>query len=268
MERISSVIITLNEESTIADCVRSLRPFSDEILVVDSFSTDRTAAVCRGLGCRVVTRKFDDFIRQKNFALSRAQYDRIFFIDADERVPPELADRVKKIKQAGFPADAYWIPRRNLYLGGRAWYGGWGSDGKFFLFDRRKCRYRGGGVHEFLDTEKAKIARLGPFVLHRPYANLGHHLRKIDSYSSLFAKARAGRPRPLLFLEVLFRPAFKFIKCYFLQAAFLAGTRGFIFSVLAAFSVFMKYSKLMEYKFSSTDHRKRKAGRPVRRGRG
>ena len=141
MERISSIIITWNEEANIADCVRSVKNFADEVLVVDSFSSDGTAAVCRKLGCRVLTRTFDDFIRQKNFGLSRARFDRVFFIDADERVPPALAAKIAAMKKNGFTRDAYRIPRRNLYLGRRAWYGGWGSDWMYFLFDRRKCRY-------------------------------------------------------------------------------------------------------------------------------
>ena len=257
MERISAVIITRNEERNIAGCVRSVKPFSDEILVVDSLSTDSTAPVCRRLGCRVLSRAFDDFVRQKNFALSRARYDRIFFIDADERVPADLARRVAELKKTGFSSDAYRVPRKNLYMGRPAWYGGWGSDSMVFLFDRRKCRYTGTGVHERLETKGASVGKLGPFVLHRPYENLGHHLRKIDAYSRIFAAARAGRRRPFLFLELVLRPVFKFLKTYFLQAAFLAGRRGFIFSVMASFSVFMKYAKWFELRSSGTKNGRR-----------
>jgi glycosyltransferase involved in cell wall biosynthesis len=258
MEHISSIIITRNEERNIADCVRSVKPFSDEVLIIDSSSTDRTVPVSRSLGCRVLTRKFDTFIRQKNFGLSRARFDRVFFIDADERVPPALAATIAEMKKRGFDRDAYRIPRRNLYLGRHAWYGGWGSDWMYFLFDRRKCRYEGAGVHERLSTRGSSIGKLGPFVQHSPYADLGQHLRKIDAYSRLFAFARAGWKRPFLALEILFRPVFKFLKCYIIQAAFLAGWRGLFFSVMASFSVFMKYARLLEMKMPRTAGRKGK----------
>jgi glycosyltransferase involved in cell wall biosynthesis len=256
MDRISSIVITRNEEANIAACVRSVKPFSDEVLVVDSGSTDRTAAVCRGLGCRVLTRTFDDFVRQKNFALSKARFDRVFFIDADERVPPALAEQIAGMKEKGFARGAYRTPRRNLYLGKRAWYGGWGSDRMYFLFDRRRCRYTGSGLHERLAVKGVSVGRLGPYVLHSPYADLGHHLRKIDSYSRLFAAARAGRPRPFLVLEIVLRPLFKFVKCFLFQGAFLAGWRGLVFSAMASFSVFMKYSRWLEAKAGSARKRR------------
>ena len=258
MEHISAIIITRNEEKNIAACVRSVKPFSDEVLVIDSSSTDRTVPISRGLGCRVLVRKFDTFIHQKNFGLSMARFNMVFFIDADERVPPALAATIAAIKRKGFARDAYRIPRRNMYLARRAWYGGWGSDRMYFLFDRRKCRYEGTAVHERLATGGASIGQLGPFVLHAPYEDLGHHLRKIDVYSRLFASARAGRKRPFLALEILFRPVFKFVKCYVVQGAFIAGWRGLIFSAMASFSVFMKYARLLEMKMSGTAGRKRR----------
>jgi glycosyltransferase involved in cell wall biosynthesis len=247
MEKISTTVITYNEEKDIADCLKSVRPFSDEILVVDSLSTDRTAAIAKRLGARVVRQRFLGHVRQKDLAARLAKHDRIFSLDADERASPGLARRILALKKEGFRRDGYFVNRLNWYLTGWFRLGGWYPDRKVRLFDRRKARWAGQNPHDYV--RMAKAARTGVLnedLLHYTYRTLSDHIRQIDSFSSSAAREKRGNAPAFVAFKLLFTPAFTFFKMYVLRLGFLAGMRGFVISAMSSFSDLAKYAKTWE----------------------
>jgi len=245
---ISACIVALDEEKTIGECIESLKPFADEIVVVvDSRSSDRTVQVCEEHGARVVHRDWMGFVGQKDFSVDTAENDWVFCIDADERVSPELAQRIQTMKRKGFMADAYEVNRRNFYLGRWMRYGGWYPDRKVRLFDRRKARWGGADLHErvLLDRE-ARSERLGLDLIHFPYRDITHHVQVINNYASIAAREKEDRGARFVTFHLVVNPVAKFFKAYVLRGGFLAGMRGMIHAVMASYSVFLKYAKLWE----------------------
>ncbi|MCD6288523.1 MAG: glycosyltransferase family 2 protein [Candidatus Hydrogenedentes bacterium] len=246
---ISVCIIAGNEEDSIGACLDSVSPIADEIVVVlDSRSTDRTSEICTGHGARVVRHDWLGHVRQKDYCVGLAKNDWVFCIDADERVSPELAACVNRLRNEGFSAAAYSVRRRNFYLGRWMRYGGWYPDRKVRLFDRRRARWGGINPHDHVIVDAdARCDRLDFDLLHYTYRDLTHHTRVINSYATIAAQEKADRGSTRLVTFRLFtHPAAKFIKTYLLQGDFLAGTRGFIHAVQASYLVFLKYAKLWE----------------------
>jgi len=232
----------------IGECIDSVKPFADEVVVVlDSKSVDRTAEVCKERGARVEERDWPGFVEQKNRSIELATHPWVFCLDADERASPELAERIKVMKQQGFTADAYEVNRKNRYLGRWMVYGGWYPDRNIRLFNKAKGRW--GGVnphaHVVLD-EDARCKRLGLDLLHYPYRDLTHHVQVINSYSTVAAQEKIGRGERSTAIRIIAHPIAKFLKVYVLQAGFRAGTRGLIHAVMGSYSVFLKYAKLWE----------------------
>jgi len=245
MTRLSGIIITLNEARGIERAVESLRPWCDEVLVLDSGSTDGTRDLAARAGARVLERGFTDFVDQKNAAVDAAANDWILSLDGDEELTGDPG-----VTLSGFDgADTsviYRIPRRNRYLGGWVDHTGWRRDAPVRLFHRGHARFLGSGTHETVGGEGCRTERLGARILHRPYRDLTHHLEKINRYSSSLAEEMDARGKSGVHLRLVLDPPWKFFRMYVLERGFLMGWRGFVISAMAAVYVFTKYAKLWE----------------------
>ncbi|MGA0060138.1 MAG: glycosyltransferase family 2 protein [Planctomycetota bacterium] len=242
--RLSGVVIAFQEADRIADCLRSLA-FCDEILVVDSGSTDGTQDLARSLGARVLERPWPGHVAQKEWAIRAAAHDWVFCLDADERCTATLVDEIKALRAAGFAGHAgYEMRRRTSYLGRWIRFGGWNPDRKLRLFDRRQGHWGGHDPHDHVQLE-GTVGRLRGRLLHDAYRGLEDHLQTIERYTTIMAEgmhARGRRARPL---DLLTRPAARFVRFYVLKLGFLDGWRGLLIACLAARYAQLKYAKLL-----------------------
>lgn len=241
--KISATIITLNEEKNIADCLASLE-FVDEIIVVDSGSSDCTEEICRSFPkVRFFHNDWAGYGKQKNKAAELASNDWILNLDADERVSTELRNSITNADPAGFSAAR--MARQN-YFGDR-WirHCGWYPDYNFRLYDRRNCRFSERIVHETLEHD-GRTATLTGDLVHRTYDNISDYLRRMDSYSTLSAQELHKSGKTIGMPSLLVKPLATFIKMYLLKLGFLDGYTGLILSLLYSQYTFCKYAKLAE----------------------
>jgi glycosyltransferase involved in cell wall biosynthesis len=243
MQRLTALVTCGNEEAMIGDCLASLR-FADEILVVDSFSTDRTLEIARPLATRILQHEYVNPAAQKNWAIPQAAHEWVLLLDADERVPPELAQEVRHLLQNP-QHDFYWIRRRNFFLGREIRHGTWKTDKVLRLFRRDRGRYQDKQVHEEIvvtSTPGWCRARL----LHYSYRSLDDYLRKVSRYSAWGADEAWRRGRRGTAGRILGHSVGHFLKSYVLKAGFLDGPEGLIIAFMEAYHGFFKYAKLYE----------------------
>jgi len=240
-ETISIVIITKNEESEIADCLESV-VWADEIVVVDSHSTDRTVEIARRFTSRVEKREFTGFTEQKRFATGLAHGPWILNIDADERVTAELRDEILAALDGGASTAGFLIPRLTWYLGRFVRHGTWYPDRKLRLFRKESGRWVGGSVHESLDLDGPVEALRNP-ILHYSFRTLADHHATIDRFTRLSARDLALRGRGGSVFRLLIHPPATFIKSYLLRLGFLDGWRGLVIAVLSAKHSHLKYKR-------------------------
>jgi glycosyltransferase involved in cell wall biosynthesis len=243
--KISALVITRNEERNIADCLASLA-FADEIIIVDSGSTDRTEEICsRDSRVRWFSEPWKGFGRQKNSALDKAGNDWVFSIDADERVSTGLAAEIDALKRSDPGGDAYRIPRKSFF--GERWvrHGGWYPDYTIRLWRRGAGRFVDRSVHEVVRVE-GKVGTFRGDLLHYTYRDTADFVERMNRYSTLGAgELRKNRVRCTL-PDLLFRPPFTFFRMYILRRGFLDGALGFRLAVLYAMYTFLKYAKLRD----------------------
>jgi glycosyltransferase involved in cell wall biosynthesis len=241
---LSVIIPTFNEEETIEDCLASVA-FADEILVVDSFSTDRTVEVARARGARVVQREYGYSAQQKNWAIPQARHEWVLLVDADERVSPELGEEIRDLLARDPRADGYWIRRANHFLGKRIRHCGWGTDRVIRLFRRDVSRYQDRQVHAEIDLP-GPLPTLRHPLEHHTFRSWSQYWRKLDLYSEWGARQMLQEGRRTDGAQILLRPTGRFIRMYFLRFGFLEGTHGVILSMLGAFTVYLKHARLWE----------------------
>lgn len=245
MPKLSGCVISFNEEANIVACVESLK-FCDEVVVVDSHSSDRTRELATALGARVIEHDWQGHIGQKNFAVDQAKNDWVLCLDSDERATPELAAAVQSTLATEPAAQGYEVGRRNVYLGKWIRWGGWYPDSKVRLFDRRRARWGGVNPHDHVQVQ-GETRSLGADLIHLSYRDISHHVTKsIDFFSTITAREKLARGQRFVTLQLLFGPPFKFTKMFFLRLGFLDGWRGFIVASLGSWFVFLKYAKLWE----------------------
>ncbi len=244
-KKISVYIITYNEETKIRDCLESVK-WADEIVVLDSFSTDKTVEICREYTEKIIQHEFVGFGQLRNIAVSHTSCDWVLSVDADERVTDELRDEILDKLKTEPDANAYFVPRINYFLGYRVRHCGWYPDYRqpqFFHRDRMK--YNDQLVHEgFIST--GKVSYLKGHVLQYPFLNLDQFFRKMERYSSLRAEDMFREGRRFKMHHLITHPLSMFIKMFILKRGFLDRKIGFIISMLYAYYTLIKYLKLWE----------------------
>ena len=242
---LSVVVITFNEEANLARCLQALGDVADEVLVVDSFSTDDTVALARRLGTRVVQNTFAGYVEQKNFATAQAKFDHVLQLDADEVLTDELRQSIAAAK-ANWQHAAYSLARLTNYCGAWVRHGGWYPDRKLRLYDRRLGRWQGLLLHERYEVVAGhSTGQLAGDALHYSYTSVAQHVRQLNKFTSITAQERAlrGKTRVTLFHLVL-KPWWKFFHGYVLRRGFLDGFAGLSIAVISALGVFIKFAKL------------------------
>ncbi len=245
MQGLSVVIVTYNEEDRIRRCLDSVA-WADEIVVVDAFSSDRTAEYCRPYTDRIYTRKWDGFIPQKNYALKLATKDWVLSLDADEQLSDRLIPQIREVVAAAAgDCVAYSMPRKTYYLGRWMEHSGWYPDRKTRLIRNGAGRWTGREPHDVLEVDGI-ICRLDGDILHYSFRNIAHHIRKLDYFTDLASSelVKSGKHAgPAAMLSHSFG---MFLKMFVIKKGFLDGLQGLIAACVSAFHVFIKYAKAWE----------------------
>jgi glycosyltransferase involved in cell wall biosynthesis len=242
---ISAIVVCFNEEDRIGECLESLK-WCDEIVVVDSFSTDRTVEICRQYTDRVIQRRWAGYRDQKAFAHSQAMREWVFLVDADERVTPDLKKEIlDALSRDGEDFAAFSVPRLVYYLGRWWWRGGWYPDYDVRIFRRDRATWGGLDPHERIIVE-GKIRRLKKPLHHFSYRDINDHLDRINRFTTVAATELEGQGRRWRLRDSLLRPPFRFFRSYVWKRGFLEGFPGFFTAVTAAIYVFLRYAKLRE----------------------
>ena len=244
MPRLSVTIITLNEAEHIAAAIDSAS-WGDELVVVDSGSTDGTPDIARSKGARVVAREWTGYVDQKNYAASIAANDWIFSLDADERIPPALAGEIRALLASEPPVHAYRVPRVTHHLGRWIRTTDFYPDFQTRLYDRRFARWRGRYVHESVSVD-GPSGRVKNDLEHYSFLDLRDQIKRINHYSTLAAMQMYEAGRRTGPLEILVHPPAAFLRNYVLRRGFLDGTPGLTISLMNAWSVMLKFVKLWE----------------------
>ena len=243
--QLSVAIITYNEERNIERCLRSVQPVADEIVVVDSLSTDRTKEICLSLGVRFLKNAFAGHVEQKNFALDQLSYDYVLSLDADEALSEELQQNIIKIKNNG-SYDAYRFNRMTNYCGQWIHHCGWYPDTKTRLWKRSVGRWGGENPHDSVQlSDRASVKWLSGDILHYSFYSIADHADTANKFSEIAAREAVRKEKKVsLFVHVILNPVFTFVKKYFFQRGFRDGYFGLVICVLSAYANFLKYSKI------------------------
>lgn len=241
---ISAVIITFNEEKNLKRCLESLGDLCDEILIVDSFSTDKTEEIAKSFNAKFIQHPFEGYIEQKNVALNLAKNDYVISLDGDEALSPPL---LKSIKELDLTGDAYTMNRLTNYAGKWIYHCGWYPDVKLRLFNRKKGAWGGANPHDkVLMNSSAKIKHLEGDILHYSYDSVADHINQTNKFTTIAAKAAYASGKRSNLFKILTRPPFQFLRDYFLKLGFLDGRVGYTICKINALSAFLKYSKLKD----------------------
>ena len=253
MEKIpvSVYVLTTNNRRTIERCLKSLS-WAQELVVVDSFSQDGTYDICKQYADRIFQRKWTGHREQYQYAADLTTLDWIMFVDADEEIPPELAEEIQiELNERARDLDGYFVYRRTYYLGRWIRYGGWYPDGEIRLYRREKGRWEG-GLHAKLVVD-GKVGILRSLYHHYTYGNISDQIQTIDKYSQIAAEDLFQSGKKFSLLSLLVHPPFRFIKEYLLKSGFRDGLPGFIIIVSTMYYVFIKYAKLWEMTISKKE---------------
>ncbi len=240
--KITALAITYNEEENVERYFESLS-FADEIIFVDSQSTDKTIEIAERLGVKVIQRKFDDFSNQRNFAIEQASNDWILFFDLDEIISKDLEIEIKSILKKPNDKVAFYIRRKFYFMGKLIKYGGWQNDKAIRLFNKHHCRYNGNLVHELVQST-GKTGILKNKLDHYSYKNFDNYNDKLNLYSKLQAENLfLLKQKPNLY-HFFIRPTYRFLWQYIFRLGLLDGKTGFILAYIHSFSVFKRYLQL------------------------
>ena len=243
--KISATVVCYNEEDNIERCLKSLL-WADEIVVVDSFSTDRTIELCKKYTERIYQRKWPGFIQQKTYAVSLAQYEWVFSLDSDEVVTEKLRDEIlTRLAADKNEINGYYVKRHSFYLGRWINHGGWYPDYKLRLFKKSKAVCGGENPHDKYFVN-GKTARLNGEIEHYTYRNISDQLATIDRFSEISADGLYSKGSRFALGKMFFKPPVKFFETYVYKLGFLDGLAGFIIAVLSSYYIFVKFAKLWE----------------------
>jgi glycosyltransferase involved in cell wall biosynthesis len=244
MPKISVVIITLNEEKNIERCIVSVKDIADDIVVIDSFSVDRTEEICKKYGARFVQNKFIGHIEQKNFAISQAIYPHILSLDADEQLSEELKLSILEVKQ-NWVADGYYFNRLTNYCGQWIRHSSWYPACKLRLWDSRKGKWGGLNPHDIFILEKGSTQKfLKGDLYHYSYYAISEHIEQLNRFTDILAKSYYNAGRRASYFTIIFHPTWRFFRDYLIKLGFLDGYFGLVICRNSSFETFLKYVKL------------------------
>jgi glycosyltransferase involved in cell wall biosynthesis len=242
MPRLTVVIITFNEEKNIERCLESVLPIADEVVVLDSFSTDRTVSICQKWEVRVEQHAFDGHIQQKNRALELATHDWVLSLDADEALSSPLRKSIQHWKEQRHPIAA-WMNRKTNYCGQWIHHSGWYPDRKLRLFNRQEARWGGQNPHDKIVLDPGIIStRIQGDLLHYSYYTVEEHLERARKYAQISAKAMKSNGKRLFWFQQYWNPFMKWIKCYLIRGGFRDGKAGWTICKIAALETYWKYA--------------------------
>ena len=242
MAKISACVISYNEEKKIEDCIKSLLPVADEIIIIDSLSSDNTIKIAEKYTDKIFLQKFLGHIEQKNLAIEKASYDWIISLDCDERLSEELQQSILAIKDRPGDADAYNMARKTFYIYrwlNHCWY----PDIKTRLFNKTTSHWGGTNPHDHIVTQGNNIIKLQGDIYHYSFDSISDHLKTIDNFTEIGANEIVRKNKAVTIFSPLSHASWTFIKLYILKRGFLDGFAGLVVSVLSYVHVFVKYSK-------------------------
>ncbi|HET8579901.1 MAG TPA: glycosyltransferase family 2 protein, partial [Nitrospiraceae bacterium] len=243
--KVSAVVLAYNDEPNIRACLESVR-WADELIVVDSHSTDATEKISREFTDKVFQHEFKGFGLLRNEAMAHTTHNWVFSLDTDERATPEIRDEIRQVLERGPEAEGYFVPRRNYFLGRWIRHCGWYPDYRQpQLFRKDRMRYRNDLVHEGFQLD-GRLGYLKEHVLQYPFRDIDHYLAKMDRYTDLVSRRMVEGGQRFHAHQLVTHPCFTFAKMYLGRAGFLDGMPGLILSGLYAYYTFIKYAKLWE----------------------
>ncbi|RLB01032.1 MAG: glycosyltransferase family 2 protein [Deltaproteobacteria bacterium] len=245
MVDISACMITFNNDRTVERALKSIAPWVQEIIVVDSFSTDATPDIVKRYTDKFEQRKWPGFRDQYNYCISKASNDWVIFVDADEEISKELGQEIQdRLMQEGDVYDAYIAHRRTFYLGRWIMHGGWVPDYEIRVFKKSRGRFEG-DLHAKVRVE-GRVGELRNFYYHYNYRDIADQIDTINTYSEQAAIDMRKKGKRFSWLDLMFRPGLRFIKEYVLKRGFMDGMAGLVIAVSTMYYVFVKYAKLWE----------------------
>jgi len=242
MTKITVIIPCKDEEHNIREVLESVK-WADEIMVVDSFSSDNTLDIAKEYTNCILQHEYKSSAAQKNWAIPQAKHDWILLVDADERVTPELKNEIIERLSGPIAHAGYWMYRDNYFMGKRIRHGGMGGDKVVRLFKRDLCRYEERQVHAEIIAD-GELGFLKNKLIHNTYKDLSHYLQKVHRYSLWSAMDFDKKTGSITFYHVLVKPGFKFFQFYILKRGFLDGFAGFVVAALASYSVLLRFLQL------------------------
>lgn len=244
MPKISACIISFNEEDKIEACLKSLQAVADEIIIVDSFSTDKTKTIAAKYTDKIYDQAFLGHIEQKNLAVSKANFDWILSLDCDERLSPELIKSIFAVKQQLHNTDAFRMARKTFYVYrwlNHCWY----PDFKIRLFNRHKARWGGVNPHDRVDVDGINIQTLSGDIYHYSFDSIAEHINTLNNFTEIGANELIKRGKSVTIFSPWVRGLWTFLRLYIVKRGFLDGYAGLVVAVLSGFHVFVKYNKVL-----------------------
>jgi len=244
MEKLSVVIITFNEERNIGRCLESVQDIADEIIVSDSFSTDRTEEICKEFSAKFYKKKWEGYSKQKNNANSLASNNLVFSIDADEALSEELKKSIAKIKLSAKSNAAFKVNRLTNYCGNWIHHCGWYPDTKLRIWFKDEGKWEGELHEKLVFGSEPQTTTLAGDLLHYSYYTLEDHYKQVEKFTSIAAQDYFDRNKKVTLIKLWLSPVVKFVRDYFLKLGFLDGKSGFRICYISAGATYLKYKKL------------------------
>jgi len=248
--KLSVAIITFNEEKNILDCIGSVRSFADEIIVLDSFSTDKTKELVKNIDkVKFLENPFYGHVEQKNLAISHCKNDWILSLDADERADETLQTELTKFinSEADSETQGFQIARLTYHLGRWIRHSGWYPQRRYRLFKKQHAKWVGENPHDFIQIENPKLGKvMKGDILHYSFSDFSHQLTTINQFSSIVAFSRFSKGQHFSVTKSLLKPIGKFFEIYIFKFGFLDGIPGLYIALSSSFSTFLKYAKMYE----------------------
>ncbi len=244
--KLSVVIITFNEEKNIGRCIEAASKVADEIVIVDSLSSDKTKEICLSQGVKFIEHAFEGYVQQKNYAITQATYPHVLSLDADEVLSEELVKSILDVKQH-WEYDGYYVNRMTNYCGKWIKHGGWYPDKKLRLWYAPKGQWKGINPHDCFELQEGcRTHCLKGNLEHFSYYSIEQHMAQVNKFTEIAAERDVERGRNISLSKLIFYPFWKFNRDYIFKGGFLDGYYGFIIAVISSFAAFAKYAKIRE----------------------